>query len=301
MADRVTCAATSRSCGEEVLGTASRARRWLLMEQPGPWGVDAISESDLAPEVAAHLHRLAVRVPCRVLLLRRTGGNGTPGAGRVLYAGVSRPGGGGWLERIDLGHPEELLDLDLSALRRDRSIGGTPVREPIYLVCTNGRHDPCCAEYGLPVARALADDLGDRVWECSHVGGDRFAANLVCLPDGVFYGHLDPDTARQAVAAHEDGRMLLDKLRGRSAASFVEQAAEVLVRRAVPSDRLLGLRLADHDHEDGVHRLTFALDDGRTAVARVAVHRDGGTPRALTCATGPSHPPVFDLEDLEVG
>jgi hypothetical protein len=87
------------------------------------------------------------------------------------------------------------------------------VTEPLYLVCTNGRHDPCCAEYGRPVARPSTELVGERVWECSHVGGDRFAGNLVCLPDGVFYGHLDPATALRAVAAHE-GAVLLEHWRG---------------------------------------------------------------------------------------
>lgn len=301
MAERITCAASSRDCGEEVLGTASRARRWLLLEQPGPWGVDAITESGLAPEIAARLHRLSAELPCRTLLLRRPGGRATTGSARVLYAGVSLVGGGGWLEQVRLADPGDLLDLDLGPLADGDSIGGTPVADPVYLVCTNGRHDPCCAEYGLPVARALAEDLGERVWECSHVGGDRFAANVVCLPDGMFYGQLDPDTARRAVAAHEAGRVLLPHLRGRSPHPFPVQAAEILMRRELLDDHLDGLRVTGHERTaGGSHRVTFALDDGRVAVTTVSVRPARGVARLLTCATGPSHPPAFVLEQLEV-
>ena len=66
---------------------------------------------------------------------------------------------------------------------------------PILLVCTHGVHDTCCALRGRPVAAALAARWPGQVWECSHVGGDRFAPNVVVLPDGFYYGNLDPETA----------------------------------------------------------------------------------------------------------
>jgi hypothetical protein len=56
---------------------------------------------------------------------------------------------------------------------------GEVSEEPIYLVCTHGRHDACCAVRGRPVAAALAAAYPERTWECSHIGGDRFAANVV--------------------------------------------------------------------------------------------------------------------------
>ena len=48
--------------------------------------------------------------------------------------------------------------------------------EPMLLVCTHGVHDTCCAVRGRPVAAALARRWPEATWECSHVGGDRFAA-----------------------------------------------------------------------------------------------------------------------------
>lgn len=300
MVERDSCATISRACGEPVLGTASRARRWLLLEQPGAWGADALHGSALPAPLARYLRRLSEQLPCRVLLLRRVGGHVSSATSRVLYAGVSRVGGGGWLEQFVLDHPDELAELELSPLAEGRSVGGEPVTAPLYLVCTNGKHDPCCAEHGLPVARTLAALLGERVWECSHVGGDRFAANVVCLPDGVFYGQLDPVAARTAVAAHEAGRVLLDHLRGRSPLSFAAQAAEVLVRRALAIDRLDGLRLLEHRRDQGLHRVTFRLPDGRRAIAVLAVRHDAAPARALTCATGPVSPPSFELLELEL-
>ena len=82
---------------------------------------------------------------------------------------------------------------------------GEPGPPALHLVCTNGRHDPCCADLGRPVVRALVAARAPDVWECSHIGGDRFAANLVCLPDGVYYGRVDPDGAPGLVADHRAG------------------------------------------------------------------------------------------------
>jgi hypothetical protein len=293
------CTAVSRSQDEELLGTASRARRWLLVEQAGPWGRDAIAESDLPGEIAAHLTHLAQTLPARVLLIRRTGGVGTPGTRRVVFAGTTDPAGGGWLEGIVLDHVRDLLDLDLGGLSSGDSVGGVRLFEPIYLVCTNGKHDACCATYGLPVARALSERLPERTWECSHVGGDRFAGNLVCLPEGVFYGHLDGHTALRAVAAHEAGRVVAEHCRGRSPWSFPVQAAELFARRELGIQRLDGLRYLAAERDGARHRVRFALRGGGEAVVTVAQGR-AATARPLTCGSEAAHPPTHTLLDLEV-
>ena len=51
--------------------------------------------------------------------------------------------------------------------------------DPLYLVCTHGKRNVCCARLGGPLAQALAARHPGQVWETTHVGGHRFAANLV--------------------------------------------------------------------------------------------------------------------------
>ena len=268
----------------------------MLLEQPGAWGADALTESALPPQVATHLAGFAARLPARVLLLRRTGGAPHPGAGRSLFVAYSDTDHS-WLERFQLDHARDVLDMSLDELTAGRSVGGDPVTDPLYLVCTNGKHDPCCAEYGLPVARALAETAGDRLWECSHVGGDRFAGNLVCLPDGVFYGHLDADIARAAVAAHEQRRVLLDAWRGRSPVPFAAQAAEGFVRRELGIDGLDHLRYLGVERRGAIHHARFALARDREVSVEVRETRIG-VPRALTCAGEPTVAPAFELVGL---
>ncbi len=88
--------------------------------------------------------------------------------------------------------------------------------EPVFLACTHGRHDTCCAERGRPVAAALSQTHPEVSWEVSHIGGDRFAGNVLVLPDGLYYGRVSPDTAPALVESHLSGHLTLDLLRGRS-------------------------------------------------------------------------------------
>jgi hypothetical protein len=291
------CADRSRRSGEPAYGTASLARRWVLLEQPGAWGADVLRESDLPPEVGRHLGQLAAALPARVLLVRRTGGEARLGTERSLFV-CSTSRDGSWLERFELDHVRDVLALSLTELASGRSVGGDRVTEPLYLVCTNGKHDPCCATYGLPVARELTDLVGDRVWECSHVGGDRFAGNLVCLPDGLFYGHLDPATARLAVAANEGGRLLLDHWRGRSSLPFAVQAAEALVRDRLGLDRVAAVHVLRSERRGAELHVRFAVVGGGEITAVVREERTSGG-RALTCGGQPSRPPVYSLVALD--
>nr|WP_253942080.1 sucrase ferredoxin [Nocardioides sp. zg-1230] len=152
----------------------------------------------------------------------------------------------------------------MAALGAGRSVGLEPVGAPVLTVCTHGRHDACCAELGRPVALALASGPhGAGVWETSHVGGDRFAGNLVVLPRGLYYGGLDPESAQDVAAATARGEVLLEHLRGRSDLPMAVQAADVALRR---EHGLLGL----DDVRPGAVRV-----DGELTTARFAVHGRG--------------------------
>jgi (2Fe-2S) ferredoxin len=218
----------------------------------------------------------------------------------ALVIAVSRQAGS-FAEAFEIATPADTLDLDLTPLRSDGSCGGQRLDEPLFLVCTNGRHDACCAEYGRPVARALASAHPDSTWECSHIGGDRFAANVVCLPEGVYYGRVAPFDAARIAAAHRAGRLVLDHYRGRSCHPFVVQAADLFVRRElglVHLDDLAATRV--ERRPAAVYRTMFATRDGREIVADVAVAPDP-EPRRLTCqALRAANPPRYALVGLEV-
>lgn len=117
------CAARSLHGAEPQLGTASRACRWLLVEQPGGWGPDALTSSGLPDRVADHLRTLQRALPARVLLLRRPGRVRSPLGSRSVYVGWSNVEDS-WLERFDLEDVRELAALDLRPLSAGGSVGG---------------------------------------------------------------------------------------------------------------------------------------------------------------------------------
>ncbi|MDQ3782708.1 MAG: sucrase ferredoxin [Actinomycetota bacterium] len=231
---RPRCSAEARRRHEPLIATASLVTSWLLIEQPGAWGPDALLDSQLPPAVARPLLAKADGLGIRILLIRRR----TAPTGRHPVAFLAQSGGGGRPPILMAGpvpHPEALLDLDLASLAQGRPQGfGQPVDEPIYLVCTHGRHDICCADHGRPLYRALSTLLPERTWETSHIGGDRFAANVVVLPRGDYFGRLEPDDAPSFMDEYEAGRLDLAHYRGRSSQPRLVQAAERFLRAADP-------------------------------------------------------------------
>jgi len=280
------CSAISRTLDEDLHGTASIVRSWVLLEQPGPWGSDSLAESDLPAEVAGPLAEQSRRHRFRALLIRRPDRAERAGApGRRCFVAHSARGRT-WIEHRTLAEPAEVLDVDFARLRAGEPVGfGDPYDGRLHLVCTNGSHDPCCAQYGRPVVRALLDPGGDSVWESSHLGGDRFAANLVCLPHGLYFGRLEPAEARRVVDAYAAGAIELDRYRGRAGDPLEVQAAECFVRTETA---LLGVDdiapAGPHRHTDaGTVDVDFSAADGRRFAVRVAV-APSPTPRPLTCA-----------------
>lgn len=96
---------------------------------------------------------------------------------------------------------------------------------PLILVCTHANRDACCALRGRPVAAALTRHWPEEVWECTHLGGHRFAATMLLLPDGACYGGLDLPQAEHVVRAHRDGQPPLAHLRGLTSYARPVQAA----------------------------------------------------------------------------
>jgi hypothetical protein len=217
-----------------MLGTAFPAARLLLVEQPGPWGFHGLRESDFDRDAAAALVRRAGSVGVRVEAIRRPGRTAAGSLRR--WALVDARDGQERLCSGEFGADAELLQLPL-----DGSVGASDDR-PLYLVCAHGKHDPCCALRGRPVASRLSQLRPGQVWECSHLGGDRFAANVLVVPSGVLYGRVPVEAAGSVVAAAESGTIITGLLRGRIGFAPAAQAA-----LAFGYDQL-ALRRADEIH-----------------------------------------------------
>jgi hypothetical protein len=307
LAEALPCATLSRALTEPLYGTASVVRGWVLLEQPGPWGMEAVTESRLDRDLARALHRAAAAAHLRLLLIRRPGRGGPPvdreasQSSACFVAHTSRKGR--WLERRRLADPAELLELDMARVVAGERPGfGEEATEPVYLACTNGRHDRCCATYGRPLALALQASHGELVWESSHVGGDRFAGNLVSLPDGHYFGRVGPGDAERVVGLHRKGTIDLDHWRGCCIDPPVVQAAEWFARRRTGLAGVDDLALDGRDRlEGGVDGVWFRRAGGGRLRGGVSPPPDA-EPRPLTCHSVRAEPPLsFTLLELAAG
>jgi hypothetical protein len=178
------------------------------------------------------------------------------GSGVRFFIGSSAEGNPVLLE-YRLKDSRELLDLDIAALATSAPENQHARRvQPLFLVCTNGKRDACCASQGAPFYRSLASLDPQNTWQCSHVGGHRFAANAIYLPYGIYYGRLNAGQAREFLDACAEKRFLAAQYRGRSTYPAHVQAAEYYLCQQHPELRLDELHL---EHVDQLEPQTWQV------------------------------------------
>ncbi|MEW9521493.1 sucrase ferredoxin [Streptomyces tubercidicus] len=244
-----TCATASRESAESLAGTAAPARTWLLIEQTGPWGAHALTESHLDPDVGRALEAAAEGTGVRVALIRRPGRHADcHGTTRQRMFLAHTAPGRSWIRTTTVTDPQAALGLDFTALGTGEHHGlwEPYIGEPLVLVCTNGKRDRCCALLGRPLAAELAAS-GSEVWEVTHIGGHRFSPTLFVLPYGYAYGRASAPLVKGAVEAARDGRIIGDHCRGRSAWDRPGQAADLAVRGLIGEDRADALDIVRTD------------------------------------------------------
>ena len=284
------CASIARTLAEPLPGTAPVATGWVLVEDPGPWGRDALEQGTLPRRVVEHLQAGIGDAPIRYQAIRRPDRSRPDQRTVLLVHGGATP----WARRLSL--PVDRIDevdpsVTLSPVPADL---GQAHHDPIVLVCTHAKRDACCAERGGHVARAVAGMDREATWETSHTGGHRFAPSVILLPSGAVYGWMDEVTTLAALAAARDQRVSLDGYRGRAASERYVQAADVWVRQ---TEKLTGL----HDLlvEETIVEGDVALVRLRTAtdVMTIRVRRSDLDPRPVSCDADPKVPETWAVVD----
>ncbi|MCA9968669.1 MAG: hypothetical protein KC425_00565 [Anaerolineales bacterium] len=262
------CAAVSAAAGEPLAGQALTARVWFLLEVERPWSAKATTDNDLPRPVQDWLAGLTAGVPdSRLQFIRQLPGNKV-----TLFIGVvdeTAPR----LYRFEAERYADLFALDVPAvLAGAAAFERYRWHEPLYLVCTNGRRDRCCARFGAATYRALQARVGRAAWQTTHVGGHRFAPNVVTFPEGIFYSRVDEADVPEFVAAVARREVALRFYRGRACFGEAAQAAEYFVRRdggilAVDALRHLqttaegtAVRVRFGDAAGGVHEVVLGVE-----------------------------------------
>jgi hypothetical protein len=268
--DNPFCAELSTAAGEEVGATASRVERWILLEYRGLWSPDPLRGSMLDDSVKSHLGELLSAPRSRLLFIRRPRSHHH---GLFCYTALTREREPEIFVR-QLEQHEDLLGLDLFG-----ADPGEPLDHPLFAVCTHGKRDRCCARYGRPLYDAVADQVDrDWVWQCTHVGGDRFAGNLVCFPEGLYFGRVGLGEVWPLLDDYLAGKIYLDRYRGRCCYPFAVQAAEETVRRETGLNGLEDVQLVSVDGN------VVVLEAGGKRY-EAEVTEEAGEPSYLTCSS----------------
>jgi hypothetical protein len=278
------CSDAARDREDPLFASAPPARRWLLVEHPGPWGRQALTGAGFAEDVVAALDAYCRAHDARFQLIRRTAARGAPTEAGGRFAVVDcRPGHESvrW-GRVDAPEalPAALADLEAST---------EPSDEPVYLVCAHGRHDACCAMRGRPVAAELAAAYPGRSWETTHTGGDRFAPNVVLLPHGLVLGRVPASEAATVAERYGDGKVAPHLIRGRAGLAPAVQGAQHHARLALDEHRVDALAPVDsrQDPDDPARwTVRLAAPDGAGEVEVVVRERWIPSPTPLTCGAG---------------
>ena len=241
----LTCSAGSSAAAEPLAGTAPVSQSWIIIEQPGPWGRQALTNSRLDADLGALLKAASADSGTTVLLARHPdrlerdlhGGQllADPlGAVRNIWVAHTAPGDTR-MRRGVTGDLSQIGSWDLSAIAQGNLPPfGVSVKDSTLFICTHSGRDQCCAVHGRALLAAaldrLAPDERAQVWEVSHIGGHRFAPTALSLPSGAVYGRLGVDDVLR-IRGHDVLRTVSTlNYRGRSAFPQPLQVAEIAVR-----------------------------------------------------------------------
>ena len=190
MSERIYCSEVAFAEQAEPAGSAVHVDAWLLIEYPRVWRPKALADNELAIEVNAHLDELTRQAATQGTRLRvqfiKQAGSGDRAQPQIIYCDT-RPEHACYVSSR-LADYSALTEITCTQLLHGALPNASTPDANIYLVCTNGQRDVCCARFGLPLYEQLRMTYGTRIWQTTHLGGHRFAPNLLCLPSGHVYG-----------------------------------------------------------------------------------------------------------------
>ncbi|MGJ7032940.1 sucrase ferredoxin [Niabella hirudinis] len=215
------CSAASRYFKEDIHGSAANYNGFILLEHSDPFP-EKISQAHVDPLFIASLQELAKQKKAKLLLIRNRKTDFK--TCRLIYVDC-------------IGHRYLTLRstlADLAAIRLEFYINNPDAiweTDPFFVVCTNGKKDKCCAKFGFPVFKFIENhDKAVSVFESTHVGGDRFAANAVCMPKGIYYGRVMVEDVDAILEATERELIHYPNYRGLCTRSFLYQSVECCLR-----------------------------------------------------------------------
>ncbi|MFT4092659.1 MAG: sucrase ferredoxin [Niabella sp.] len=237
------CSAASRYFKESLAGTAANSKAFILIEYSNPFP-EKIIDALFDKAWLKNIQLLAKSLKGKVLLIRNRKSNFKDC--KIIFVDCSRS------QYFTIQTTVEACTaVDVAA--HISSAETSWQTDPFFLICTNGKKDKCCAKFGFPVFKFFESFNADvNVWESSHVGGDRFAANVVAMPFGIYYGHVAVEDVGHIMVRTLLRKIYKNKYRGMCRRSFYEQAIECHLRDYLQNydiDFEINTKLLEH-HDD---------------------------------------------------
>jgi hypothetical protein len=176
-------------------------------------------------------------------------------------------------------------------------------------VCTNGKRDKCCAKFGIEIYQEMVTGHGDSVWQTNHLGGHRFAATAVSLPQGIVHGRIPTGSSGKLLSDIEHGQLTLETYRGRACYDEHVQAGDYFVRHETGILNLDALTLLHVEktrlHEDGhpsVHRFAISFSGADDMVYTVTMDEKLSTFHVYKNSDKPGgeHVPQYTFIELDI-
>lgn len=216
------CSDNSRQLGEDIIGSVSNYKTYILVECPPPWKFEAFDSKWVPENLRLLVHEIKnAKLPINFLLIANNSSHQVDHKTLLIYQKQDGLSSGYQKREFCLENLEQAASV-INKWLWDRNsnyeIKTTATRD--ILVCTHGSHDRCCSRYGNPFyyqAKNIVCDLNlenVRLWKSSHIGGHRFAPTLIDLPEGRYYGNLDAETFKSILTRTGDIRCLEKVYRG---------------------------------------------------------------------------------------
>ncbi len=285
------CSTASRYFKEQLEGTASNSAAFILIEHCNPFP-EKVSQAHFDKDWLKEMQLYAKSIKAKLLLIRNQKTNFKDC--KITYVDCKQSSYFSMNTTIANLPTIKLADYVNAA-------NTTWQTDPFFLVCSNGNKDKCCAKFGFPVYKFFESFNADvNVWECSHVGGDRFAANVVVMPFGIYYGHVSVEDVGHILVRTLLRKIYKNKFRGLSRRSFYEQAIECYLREHLQNydiDFEIHTHLLHHEGD----RYSVDVTTSNNGHYEVDLKREKiDYPHLLTCkATKQESLSKFRLEKLQ--
>jgi hypothetical protein len=201
------CSVISKTNGEDPIGSAGTYDHWIIAEIPQPWPITIWQEHPIVAPVfnlVKTLHR-EQGMQIRPLMIASDRDYSHPDKTRLLYYHRPATRFAEFDKQEFLLPAAEVLPLITALLQQpDHLSQFDAYRQPTHhirelFVCVHGNVDVACSRFGYPIYEQVRKTYvpqsnGNlRVWRCSHFGGHNFAPTLIDLPEGRYWGHLEPE------------------------------------------------------------------------------------------------------------